>query len=178
MDGADAKPWLERIRSTLTRVTLAKSFVKILLDPVGLRMLLDLPETDMDRSSPSETTHGIILNVPAEIRVRGIQMKLVVSDPDGMEKREKDAALIRAVARAHLWFEEITKSDGITIAGIARRERTAESYVARILKLAFLDPAIVEAILDGRQPPDITIGRLTLAGDIPASWLAQRRDIL
>lgn len=178
IEGADARPWLERIRPTLVRVTLAKSSVEIVLDPVGLRMLLGLPDTDMSRSSSPETTHGIVLNVPAEIRVRGIQMKLVVSDPDGIQKRAEDTALIRAVARAHLWFEEITSSSGTTIADIARRERTAESYVARVLKLAFLDPTIVEAILDGRQPPDVTIGRLTLAGDIPASWLAQRRDIL
>lgn len=101
-------------------------------------------------------------------------MKLVMSGPDGIQKREEDTALILAVARARRWLEEITRGSGITISDIARRERILESYVARVLKPALLDLTIVEVILDGYQPPDITIGRLTLTGDIPACCLAQR----
>ena len=34
------------------------------------------------------------------------------------------------------------------------------SYVARVLRLTLLAPDIIEAILDGRQPPDMTLGEL------------------
>ncbi|MCH8998147.1 MAG: hypothetical protein IID48_07745 [Proteobacteria bacterium] len=48
-----------------------------------------------------------------------------------------------------------------------------ERYVSRILRLAFLAPDIVEAILDGYQPIDLELERL-LKG-IPVSWDEQRR---
>lgn len=48
-------------------------------------------------------------------------------------------------------------------------------YVAHIMRLAFLAPDIVEAILDGRQPADLELERL-LRG-IPVGWPEQRRAL-
>ncbi len=50
-----------------------------------------------------------------------------------------------------------------------------ERYVSRIMRLAFLAPDIVEAILDAYQPVDLELERL-LKG-IPTSWDAQRRAL-
>jgi hypothetical protein len=36
-------------------------------------------------------------------------------------------------------------------------------------------PDIVEAILDGRQPPEVNLELLTGTGGIPLSWVEQRR---
>jgi hypothetical protein len=47
--------------------------------------------------------------------------------------------------------------------------------VSRILPLAFLAPDIVEAILDGRQPPELTAARLKRMRDLPLDWQQQRR---
>ncbi len=41
--------------------------------------------------------------------------------------------------------------------------------------LAFLAPDIVEAILEGRQPPEVNLELLTGTGGIPQSWDEQRR---
>jgi len=49
-----------------------------------------------------------------------------------------------------------------------------ESYVGHHLRLAFLAPDIVEAILDGSQPVDLDMKRL-LKG-IPLTWEDQRRE--
>ncbi len=50
-----------------------------------------------------------------------------------------------------------------------------ERYVSRIMRLAFLAPDIVEAILDGYQPVDLELEKL-LKG-IPIGWDAQRRAL-
>jgi site-specific DNA recombinase len=47
-------------------------------------------------------------------------------------------------------------------------------YIARHLPLAFLAPDIVEAILSGRQPPDLTAKTLFKRVDLPLDWQAQR----
>jgi hypothetical protein len=47
-----------------------------------------------------------------------------------------------------------------TVAEIAAAERINDSYAGRVLRLTLLAPDIVEAILDGRQSTDMTLGRL------------------
>jgi len=44
-----------------------------------------------------------------------------------------------------------------TIAEIATAENLNESYVGRVLRLTLLAPDIVEAILGGRQPAEMTL---------------------
>jgi len=56
---------------------------------------------------------------------------------------------------------------------IAREVGVTGRYVIRILRFAFLAPDITEAILDGRQPPAVTVERLR--GPIPCDWVEQRR---
>jgi hypothetical protein len=49
-----------------------------------------------------------------------------------------------------------------------------ERYVGRVFECAFLAPDIVERILEGHQPDDLTFARLT--NKIPLSWSEQRRQ--
>ena len=45
-------------------------------------------------------------------------------------------------------------------------------YLRRLLRLAFLAPDLQRAILDGRQPPGLTLEQLTRA-TIPHLWSEQ-----
>jgi hypothetical protein len=57
---------------------------------------------------------------------------------------------------------------------IGVREGVGKRYVSRIIRLAFLAPAIVESIAEGRQPPELTAQYLSTGrGDRPLSWQAQ-----
>ncbi len=47
-----------------------------------------------------------------------------------------------------------------TIAELAECEGIAPSYMTRVLRLMLLAPYIVEAILDGRQGPEVTLARV------------------
>ena len=47
-----------------------------------------------------------------------------------------------------------------TMAELARRKGIAVSYLTRMLGLTLLAPDIVQAILDGRQGPEVKLGRL------------------
>tara|TARA_R110002049_G_scaffold253591_3_gene428952 strand:- start:3011 stop:3481 length:471 start_codon:yes stop_codon:yes gene_type:complete len=54
--------------------------------------------------------------------------------------------------------------------------RVQMSGMTRVLRLTLLAPDIVEAILDGRQGPELTLGRL-LEG-FPVEWHLQRLDMI
>jgi len=47
-------------------------------------------------------------------------------------------------------------------------------YVDKVLRCAFLAPDIVEAILDGRQPPDLSFAKLI--SNLPLDWAQQREQ--
>jgi site-specific DNA recombinase len=59
---------------------------------------------------------------------------------------------------------------------IAKQTGLDERYIRRILRFAFLAPDIVESILDGRQPHDLTLEKLR--AKLPMSWAEQRIAIL
>jgi hypothetical protein len=56
---------------------------------------------------------------------------------------------------------------------IARAAGLDERYVRRILQCAFLAPDIVESILEGRQPAQMTFDRFRQP--VPAEWSEQRK---
>jgi site-specific DNA recombinase len=114
--------------------------------------------------------------IPMQVKRRGVEMRLVIAG--GFESNHKtDPSLFKAVARAHRWFEEIAQGSNVSFAEIARRERVTSRYVRRLLPLAFLDPGIVEAIAEGRQPSHLTAETLTRKVEIAVDWKAQRQRL-
>ena len=55
-----------------------------------------------------------------------------------------------------------------TIGELAEREGIAVSYLTRVLRLTLLAPDIVDAILDGKQGPEVTLARLR--EPFPVEW--------
>jgi len=58
---------------------------------------------------------------------------------------------------------------------LAKATKLEPRYINAILRVAFLAPEITEAIIDGRQPPDLTLG--SLIGVLPMSWQRQKKLI-
>ena len=59
-----------------------------------------------------------------------------------------------------------------TIVEVAARERIAPSYMTRVLRLTLLTLEIVEAILDGKRGPEVTLARVL--EPFPVEWDRQR----
>jgi len=84
--------------------------------------------------------------------------------------------MVKAIAPAFRWREMLETGTHVTIAEIAAAEKIIESYVGRILRLTLLAPDIVEAILGGRQPAQMTLA--VLMRRFPVLWSAQRSELL
>src|ERR1700720_1203839 len=117
-------------------------------------------------TEPNVTGDGrtVTVRIPISIRRRGGR-KLVLA-PDGTTDtwaapcRRIDNAMVKAIARAFRWRKMLENGTHATIAEIAAAEKINESYVGRILRLTLLAPDIVEAVLNGRQPPEMTLAVL------------------
>ena len=67
----------------------------------------------------------------------------------------------------------LTSGDVRSIQDIAEREDVCPIYTGQLMPLAFLAPDLVEAILDGRQPPRLSLISL-IKTTIPLRWSEQR----
>jgi hypothetical protein len=90
--------------------------------------------------------------------------------------RRIDNAMVKAITRAFRWREMLENGTHATIAEIAAAEKINASYVGRFLRLTLLAPDIVEAILGGRQPTEMTVA--VLMKPFPVGWREQRAEIL
>lgn len=116
----------------------------------------------------------ITLHVPFRVVKRGGRKEMQL--PEGATpSRRSDNTLVKALARAFRWKRVLESGEFATIAELAEREGIAPSYMTRVLRLTLLAPDIVEAILDGKQGPEVTLARAL--EPFPVEWDTQYRYI-
>ena len=117
----------------------------------------------------------VTLHVPFRAVKRGGREEMQM--PEGAtQPRRTDNTLVKAMARAFRWKRMLESGEFATIAELAEREGIAPSYMTRVLRLTLLAPDIVEAILDGKQGPAVTLARVL--GPFPSVWSDQVGSLL
>ena len=116
----------------------------------------------------------INLNVRANFRRCGGEVRLLLP-PEATPGTLTAPSLVRAVARAHDWVERIVRGELSNQRAIAAETGLDERYVSKIIPLAFLAPDITEAVLDGKQEPNLVLNDLVSGWS--SDWSAQRRTI-
>ena len=113
--------------------------------------------------------------VPATIRRRGVETRLVICDARGGSGTSGlDPVLVKAIARGRQWFEDLVSGRARSLVEIAKAEGVTDRYVGRLLPLAFLAPDIVTSVLAGTQPVHLTTEMLTKPAELPLDWEEQR----
>jgi len=130
----------------------------------------------LDVAAHVEAPDTITLTDHVRLTRSGRAMRMVRHDGQAATAAA-DRSLVKAVLQARRWWDEL-RQGGIDITRLAQRERISPAYVTRIVRLAFLSPQVVEAILAGRQHAGITAKTLTLDAPPSASWKAQAVAIL
>ena len=126
----------------------------------------------MTRATPIPET--VTIHVPFRIVKRGGRKEMRL--PEGAtQPRQTDNTLVKALARAFRWKRMLESGDFATIAELAEREGIAPSYMTRVLRMTLLAPCIVEAILDGKQGPELTLTQVL--EPFPLEWAKQHKPI-
>ena len=113
----------------------------------------------------------VTLHVPFRIVKRGGRKEMQM--PEGATHSQRtDNTLVKALARAFRWKRMLESGEYAAIAELAEREGIAPSYMTRVLRLTLLAPNIVEAILDGKQGPEVTLANVL--EPFPVEWERQR----
>jgi DNA invertase Pin-like site-specific DNA recombinase len=201
---ADAAAQRSLLLAMVKRVAVHRDRVEIRIDRGGLIRLLGahadasarLAGTDDPRTVPqpddaptvtdsnkeaighldSVDQRSVTLAVPVAFRRSGFELRLVVPG-HAIAAAAPDQSLIRILARAHAIRDQLITDPALTIAKLADREQVTTSYATRLLRLTFLAPDIVTAILEGRQPVQLTANKLMGDTRLPIDWAEQRRAL-
>jgi hypothetical protein len=147
--------------SLLQRVRIARGAVTIEIRAGAL----------LEEMNPAHET-PLVITVAASLQREANANRLVLAGA-GPEGRAPDPALIKAVARGHVWFEELASGRAPTISALAAREGVTDRYVSCLLTLAFLGPSTVERLLRGEAALSLSTKQLTLNTDLPLMWSEQ-----
>ena len=117
------------------------------------------------------------IHIPMQLRRRGGRKVIVTGDgvvpePSAAQAVTEDP-LVRALVKARRWQKMLEAGEASTIKDLAEKEGVDRTYMARLLKLNILSPAIVERILTGDYPDSVSLETLRLG--IPLDWAEQER---
>jgi site-specific DNA recombinase len=166
LDAADANA--TAIAELIARVDLGINELQLTLN------LAPLLKGQLGVESPASLT--INQCVPMQLRRRGVELRIILPGKSA-PTANPDATLVRAIARGRRWFDQLASNRAKDTFAIAQHDGVPDSYVRRLIPLAFLAPSVVEAICSGRQPPDLTAERLTRRTKLPVCWTEQEKAL-
>jgi site-specific DNA recombinase len=135
-----------------TTAATAAAIDRIDLRKDGLQIMLDLAPLIGDQPGDSNGARLTIKRFePLQLKRRGVELRIVMGG-EAASNAKMDPTLLKAIARGRRWFTELASNRATDTLEIAKREGLHDSYVRRLVPLAFLAPSIVEAICAGRQP--------------------------
>jgi len=155
----------------IERIDVRADQIDIHLRPTRLAALLDVAGTPL----PSATDDEIqILSIPVRLRRSGRAIRMLIDGADPCATAKPDARLVKLLIRARRFNATLLDSDGVPFAALAKRQGVSPSYFTRLVRLSYLAPDITEAILDGRQPRNLTADKLLAHSRLPLTWHEQR----
>ena len=168
------------LTSFVRRVIIQQNNIEVLISRTDLRQVLEKGDefvpTNLDR--PQKSVHPddlICLTIEAKLKRSGGEVHLVIP-PNSSEvsSHQPNPSLMKAVARARGWYERVLEGKSSDQRSLTLHAGMTERYIGKVFGCAFLAPDIVEAILEGRQPRDLTFKNL--CSNIPLSWIEQRKQ--
>jgi len=128
-----------------------------------------------EKRKPTDPSDLICLSIEVRLkRYGGVVHVVVPPNPTTAAASKTNPSLLKALARAHGWYEMVLEGRAFDQRALARHASMTERYVGKVFPCAFLAPDIVESILQGHQPDDLTFARLSEG--IPIEWVEQRRQ--
>jgi len=158
----------------IERIEVRVDQIDIRLRPPRLGALLDGAATPSQGVKDEETE---ILSVPVRLRRAGREIRMVIDGTDPFAAAKPDARLIRLLLRARRFNATLVGSDDVPFTALAEREGVSLSYFTRLVRLSYLAPDITHAILNGRQPRDLTAEKLLENSRLPLAWHDQRTTL-
>ena len=168
--------WTE-IRRHIVKVGVTPGQIALDLKAASLARLGG-PEALVLRLEPTDQVAAagdairITINV-ALVRRGGKTVAVNAQGGPAIDKPKLDKVLASALIKAEAWRKRLLSGEVATVEELAQEEGVKASYVARVIRTAFLSPDLKRAVLSGRQSPSLTL-QVTMTKGVPLDWDDQR----
>jgi hypothetical protein len=155
----------------IDKITVKREAIEIQLletEPTSMKASLGKRSSKVSQLANSNTI-SIPWTAPVFIAVKGIVHAPPANGPTFTS--EARDALLNAIAKAGRWIDGITSGQVKSFADIATKEKKVERYIRLLAPLAFTAPSIVQSIIDGTAPANLTVTEL--AKSSVYSWRQQ-----
>lgn len=115
----------------------------------------------------------LIAREAIQLKKRGVELKMILEGAPAAPA--PDQTLLRATARGHRWLQALLAGKAGSIAELARREKIADRYVSRLMRLTFLSPEITTMVASGKQTPATL---RALYRKVPLGWHEQWNAVM
>ena len=161
----------------IDRIDVQRETVEIAIRPAAIPEIVN---PDFDPNVAVETVGGesnITLSIRARLKRVGMETKLLIEGVGSGSRREPDRSMLRLIAQAHRYREMLLAAQGKTMSELAEEAGVGRPYFCRVVRLGFLAPQIVQAILRGRHPLELTAKRLSHHAKLPNEWKDQMTQL-
>ena len=117
-----------------------------------------------------------LINLVMEVRLQKCTKHTKIIIPSGTQTIQKlDQKLITLIAKAHLWAKDLHSGKYSTMTEIAQKHGVNKADLSKQVRLTYLAPDIITAIIEGRQPPTLKAIHLRKISNLPTDWNEQRK---
>ena len=176
LDHLDRRDLRILIKSLFVRVELGRERVQAVLRWREVERYLDwdgIGPYRLDSLRRDRSTETYLIDIPLS-STRGPRKQCLPIAPKPAGTTEPSKPLVRLIDRARAAQALVETHRSEPLSELARQMRHSESNFVRLVRLNYLAPDIITAILDGSQPSALT-REILFQTDLPLDWALQRR---
>jgi len=160
------------IKSIIGKVIFSEAELQLHIEPTNLILVLSGGK-DVCAIKETHDAPPYIITLQMQLKRCGHGKKLIIRKESSTDTTSADSSLIKLIARAHMWFEEM--KTGLSYKEIADIAKVDQRLVARTIQCAFLAPDITSAILKGQEPQSLSYQKLLRLPTLSSNWQEQRQ---
>jgi len=166
---------IDHLKNIIQKTQVGCDGINITLSRAGISQCL-LNEYPDNEKSKNNFNDEFIISIPATLKRCGHEAKLIIGDKYANESNPTTTLAIQnALKKALIWNQALITGQVSNMARLAKQEKVTQRYIAHLIKLAFLAPDIMEAIVNGDTPKQLTLGRLKEG--FSYDWDDQRNEL-
>ena len=164
---------IDYLRIIIRKIEVGCESINITLSRAGMSQCF-LNENPNNEESRNNIDDELVISIPTTLKRCGHETKLIICDEYASKPSSTTTlALNNALKKGLAWNQLLITGQALNLKMLAKQEHVTHRYVSRLIKMAFLSPDIMEAIIKGNIPPTLSVDRLR--EDVPFDWEEQRQ---
>ena len=162
----------EMLRILVSKIAVGRHSVDLSMRADGVVAILVDGAPTLNRE-PGDDADTIALSIPTRLKRMGRETKLVIDGPGG-PSAIPNPTLIKLIAKGQRYRDLLMQGSATSIQELADAEGVSRPYFSSVVRLGFLGPDIINAMVRGEQPTSLTAKWLLKNTALPLDWSDQR----